>query len=221
MEKEMKYTNIYVLPNGEEIEVIESYLGEYIRLHKRREYLSGDSKGQVKETDDWKDIENDDRFQKIEETNMVASLEGNLEVQQVRDTFVLAKRKDHRISKPIEYYSHELAINCRYKTEIKIKLQDEEYKRDIYMEWSGNLSFFDFVENIEDNLWEEIMENGEKHFVRYPDKDRENIYEDNDISLEFYTDEGKYEHIDIPNSRKLAQMIVGIELVDFDIEIFD
>lgn len=219
MTKEVKYTNIYVLPNECEIKVRDSYCGEYIRLHKCREYLSGDKKGEILQTDDWKDIRKDDRFKKIEEINMVASLEGDFKLQEVKDTFVLAKRKETRPVKNIEHYTHEHARNCKYHTAIKIKLQDEDYKRDLIVEWDGKFSVFNFIDNLEDNLWEELMENGEKHFVTYPDKDREDIYEEEYPTLEFYTDEGKFLDIELESSYKLAQMVIGIELIEFNEEI--
>lgn len=200
--------NMYVLPNGKEVEMINSYEGRYMRLLVKREYLSGPKKGDIAEAEEWKDVE----CKKIEKANMVAN-QDLLEVMEVLDTYILAEKKDwNKYPNDIENYTADYAMNCEYSSVIEVVLQTEEYKRRLFINFEGRYSFLDFVSGLEDNLWEELTENKDKYFIKN---------EDEVMVIEFYTDEGEYTDIEFYSPGELAKAVRSVRVVEFNEKIVE
>jgi len=84
------------------------------------------------------------------------------------------------------------------------------FSKRLFKEWSGNMSCYDMMQNLGDELWEEFREG--EHGAR----------EDTDeggIKLEMYTDEGESCEINFEREGNVSNAISSVRVIEFKNEI--
>jgi len=202
-----KFTKMYTLPGGGEIGVLESYEGRYIAVKIQRMYQdekrSEDNKPMSAK---WAECD----CMKIDKSVSLYDRESH-ELFYAVDTSVLAEDKSWVEYPNINYYDQQCS-NTLATTKVEIILQTEEFSRRLFKEWSGNMSCYDMMQNLEDELWEELCDG--KHGAREdPDE--------GGIKLEMYTAEGECCEINFEREGNVANAISCVRVIEFKNEIVD
>lgn len=200
--KDEGYNQVFVLPNGEEITVLESYQGRFLAVPIQRIY-EDESRKEDNEymSTAWKKL----KCKKIEKNRNLMNIK-NGENYQAIDTFVLAENKSWKEYPTVNNYTGEHACNCEYYTKIEVILAEEEYSRRLFIDWKGRCNFYDFVSNLANDIWEELLD--EKYFAKYDEESKI-------ATLDFYTNNGESVNIEITSDRDIEDKIMSIRVVEF------
>lgn len=143
-----------------------------------------------------------------------------LERYQAIDTYLLAENKEYIDYPLVEYYDGEFAINVKVEQKAEVTIQLEEWTKRIYFDWKGNITFYDFVRYLEDNIEEDFI-NGKlrQQGCVYIENYKE-MFEDGPYLLKMYNNEGDTLDAYL-RGKQLLSSIVSVRLVDFKMEIID
>jgi len=203
-----KYTKMYTLPTGEEIGVLDSYKGRYIAVPIQRIYKDEKRKDKNKlMAEKWVKCD----CLKIEKSISLYDKELH-ELFHATDTSILAEDKNWVEYPTVSYYDTECS-NTRATTKIEIILQKEGFSRRLFKEWTGNLSLYDVLQGLADELWEEFCEG--EHGVEISDDEENNDL----VRLEMYTNNGESCPIEFEEERDIEDAIVSIRVIEFKNEI--
>lgn len=203
---ESEYNQRFVLPNGEILKLHKNYKGQFYAHGIQAIYLD-EPERTVLMDEKWSKSD----CKKFEKDSMYINTDSN-KSGAVKVTYVTAENLDWVEYPLVKNYDSDFCINCEYKTKIEIILMAEEYKRRLLVEWNGNLSMADYLNDLEERLAEELIENFEKHNIK--------IYEDHyeSFGITFYTDQGEFTELEIEKSQ-LASMVASVKIVEFESKI--
>lgn len=196
----------FKLPNGEILYLHESYKGRYYADSIQRIYVD-DAKKNVPMTDEWKNID----CEKYEKRNEYVD-ERNMDRYSAVETYVIAENTNWKEAGLVKSYDGDFACNCSYSTKLEVILMQDDYKRQLFIDWKGAYSLGDYVSGLEESLYEELYNNFEKHGVT--------IYEDSYFGISFYTDRGEHTELEIDKS-DLASMVVSIRIIEHEYKIIE
>lgn len=209
---EKNYSQIFVLPDGSETKVLDSYMGRYLQIPIQRIYQKPEHQGDNQLMDEkWKNLD----CRKIEVPKHYINRE-TMEERPATETMILAENKNWVEYPLVKSYTGEHACNCEYFTKVEVVLMDEEYSRRLFFDWKGTLSVFDFMEDCADRILEEILENPEKYYAKTEEDDRRPI-----IYLDFYSEDGESANIEIEGERGIENRIASVRVVEFTEKIVD
>jgi hypothetical protein len=201
-------TNVFLLPNGEEMEVKEYWRGQYCKVRVGVKYDTEDRAGDNVEV-----ISKWDGYEILEESKMYWNHELKKEGYRT-DYSVIAKRKDWEECETVKEYTTG-ACNTKESTKIEVLLICDEYKRRIFRVWTGSnghgCTLGDILDDIVDDLYEGFCEG--ENGAEYNE-------DDDSVSIDMYTDNGDREMICLKEF-PLKDMIVSIRIVEFKSEIVD
>ncbi|WCK57123.1 hypothetical protein PP175_28450 (plasmid) [Aneurinibacillus sp. Ricciae_BoGa-3] len=136
------------------------------------------------------------------------------ESHNVTDTYLVAVNPDYKEYETVNYYTTQ-SINTKLKHKVEILLQSEEWKKRLFVEYTGDIMLHDLMSSLGDNLWEEFKEDPSKHTgVRYDE-------ESDLVELMMYTDDGEYLFVEVDSQRDFENMIVSVRVVEFESKIMD
>lgn len=211
--KRDKYTQTFILPDGSEIKILESYMGRYIAIPIQRIYLKTEHQGSNKYMNEkWKSLD----CKKIEVHKVYFSKDFKEEKPAI-DTLIVAENKDWIEYPLVSSYVGEKATNCEYFTKIEVVLMDEKYSRRLFFSWKGNFALADFIDGCADRIMDEIIENPNKFFAKIEDKDSKTPI----IYLDFYSDDGEVVAIELENERAISNRIASVRVVEFTEQILN
>lgn len=143
-----------------------------------------------------------------------------LDRYQAIDTYLLAENKDYIEYPLVNYYDGEFAMNVKVEQKAEVIIQLEEWTKRIYFDWKGNLSFYDFIRYLEDNVEEDFIDGKlEQQGCEYAEDYQERL-EDGPYLLKMYNNEGDTLDAYLRKNQLLSS-IVSVRLVDFKMEIVD
>lgn len=203
---------VFKLSNGESFDLKETnrlaktldskHQGKYMRVLIKKEYEDGTIQG---DSDQGEDLKDDKRVTLPH--NMLNTKTNQRQV--VNMTYLLAKNEDY-----IEYPSVETYLDDSYSSsldyfhKIEIVFKNENYTQRLFLDWKGNLPFYDMVTSLEDKLKDNIQ-NGDF-------KDQGFIYDDESdyIHISMYNDTGELIDIEIdPNY--LMDYMMSVRVIEF------
>lgn len=204
---------LFISPLSAEYEVKESYQGRYLKVLIAREY------------EDPKENKYCEKYNEIMENHKdKVYVKGELifdankgTTMNCKSTYMILENKDWKEYETVKEYQGEQIQNTEYKMKIEIILIDDEYSRRLFFDYKGegrfktNLS--DIVEDL-DNIFDELKENKEDNYIKESD------YDDEHISMEFYSDLGDYVDIEM-DEKEFKSKIASIRVVEYEEEIID
>jgi phage pi2 protein 07 len=207
------YSQVFILPDGSEIKVLDSYMGRYLQIPIQRIYQKPEHQGDnVLMADKWKNLD----CKKIEVFRHYVDRD-TLEERPAIETMILAEKKDWVEYPLAQSYTGNYACNCQYYTKVEVVLKDEEYSRRLFFDWNGTRSVYDFMEYCPDIIISEILENPEKFYASVEDENSN----DPIIHLEFYSDSGEAVKIELEGERAIRDRIASIRVIEFTEKILD
>lgn len=200
---ENKFNQRFELPNGEILQIHDSYKGQFYAHAIQAIYLDEPDRN-VMMSDEWKAC----NCKKVEKESLYVNPKENTRGS-AKVTYVTARNLDWVEYPLVKSYDSDFCINCEYKIKIEVVLMAEEYKRRLFVEWNGRFSMADYLRNLEDNLIEEFVENYDRHGIK--------IYEDDYecFGVVFYTDLGEYTELEI-EKKDLVSMVASVRVVEFE-----
>lgn len=197
----------YVFGNGIEVDLVDSYLGDYYREPIATRYTDDKFKDRSTVPDEkWNGCETYE-----EACHLWSEKDGSMNA--VR-TYALAKRKEIEVFKEVEYDSP-TAMNCEYKTKIEVVLNSEGFLAKWYYEWKGNATLADILSNIGDTLMEAIEDgslkgsyktiNSSGHLEAY--------------GIRMYKNNGDFVDAEYYNQSEIEALISSVRVVDFQYKI--
>lgn len=204
---------LFISPLGAKYEVRESYQGRYLKVLIAREY------------EDPKENEYCEKYNEIIKNHKdKVYVKGELifdtnkgTTMNCKSTYMILENKDWKEYETVKEYQGEQIQNTKYKMKIEMILIDDEYSRRLFFDYKGegrfktNLS--DIVEDL-DNIFDELKENKEDNYIKESD------YDDEHISMEFYSDLGDYVYIEM-DEKEFKSKIASIRVVEYEEEIID
>jgi hypothetical protein len=208
-----KFTQTFVLPDGSETKVLESYMGRYLalpiqRIFKKPEHQKYNSYMEEK----WKNSD----CRKIEVPKLYMDRE-LWEEKPAIETMILAENKNWVEYPLASLYTGEHAVNCEYFTKIEVVLMDEEYSRRLFFSWKGTLTLADFIDDCAEQIMEKILEAPDKFYATVEDADSINPT----IGLEFYTNDGASVWLELCGIYGIANRIASVRVVEFIQKVVD
>lgn len=207
------FNQIFVLPNGTEIEVRDSYMGKYLALCIQRIYHKPeDQKDNILMPEQWQEVD----CRKFEVNREYVSRE-NHKIRSCTETMIIAENKNWQEYPLIKAYTGEHCDNCEYYTKIEVVLMDEDYSRRLIFDWKGNLTLGDFADDCAERIVQKIVENPGAFYAKV---ENENSH-DPIIYLEFYNDNGEYYELELDGVRAIEGKIASIRVIEFTEKIID
>ena len=196
-----EFNKVFVLPNKKEIQVKNTYEGQFLEYLISREYL--DEKHAVKNIslEEWEDID----CRRVQKRRTLFNRD-TFEEYQCIDTFVIAEDKGWVEYETTPCYDISCSNTQEYK-KIEVVLQTEDYKRRLFLEWKGNIMLSSYFSYIADEIYEKIKNGG--------------INNENYSEIEMYSDNGEYGHIEIESVSNIQNMIVSVRVIEFKSKVFD
>lgn len=207
------YNQVFVLPDGSETKVLDSYMGRYLQIPIQRIYQNPEHQKDNHLMDDkWKNLD----CRKVEVFKNYINRE-TLEPRPAIETMVIAENKDWVDYPLVKSYTGEKACNCEYYTKVEVILMDDEYSRRLFFDWKGTLSAYDFMTDCAERILDEILEKPDKYYAKINDEDSRNPV----VVLQFYSDDGEAVDIEIEGERDIENRIVSVRVVEFVEKIID
>lgn len=207
------YSQVFILPDGEEIQVRDNYMGKYLALPIQRIYSDPEDQSDNQLMGDkWKNID----CRKIEVARSYVRRNDH-KIRGAVETMIVAEKKEWLDYPLVKNYDAEFCCNCDYYTKIEVVLMAEEYSRRLFFDWNGKLSAYDFMQDIAERIIEEIIEDPVAYHAKIEDAENH----EPTIFLEFYTDDGEYCELELHGDREIERMIASVRVVGFTQTIID
>lgn len=200
---------IFVLSDGEEYEV-KGHNGPIVRILAERQYI--DKKGEegvfARKMPEQYVNSSDERYEK--EMSLVDS--ESFESFKARDVYLIAKNKEEKKEVPFEYHANGASCNSTLKQRVEVILQVEEWRKELYFEWEGKNTFYDFMRNL-DEIDEEIY-NGdlEEQGCTY----EEEADESKNYKVLMYKTDGRIDEIPLTMA-ELKDSIISVRLIGHEL----
>lgn len=207
---------IFELSNGEKFEK-EGFNGRYIQVLGHREKI--DKEGNCVETL----FQMPDKFKNSSDKRVTTQVRlGSLSAESFDglDTYLLAENKEYKEYPLVTYYDGEFAINVKPYHKVEVVIQVEEYTKRFFVDWKGNISFYDFIQHIDRNLLDDIAEGKLKEQgIKYI-KDYQEQCEEGPYMLEMQTDEGETLSVYL-RENELLNSIISARVIEFELNIIE
>ena len=136
------------------------------------------------------------------------------------DTYLLAENKDYKEYPLVEYYDGEFSVNVKVRHKAEVIIQSEEWTKKLYFEWKGKLSFFEFVQHLEDYIEDAAMEGELKdQGVEYVEN-YEELLEEGPFRILMYNKDGEILEAYL-GKNELLNSIISVRLIEFEEQIIE
>lgn len=204
---DQNYNQVFVVPDGTELKVLDSYRGRYLQQPIQRIYQKPEHQSENALMEDkWKGID----CKKIEVYRHYVDRD-TMEKRPAVETMVIAENKNWVEYPLAKSYTAEYACNCEYYTKVEVVLMDEKYSRRLFFDWKGKSFVFNFMKNCATEILESILEDPDKYYAKVENENDQNPI----IYLEFYSDNGELVQLELEGEREIERRIASIRVVEF------
>lgn len=203
---------VFKLSNGESFDLKDTnriarrikpeHQGKYMRILIKKEYEDGTIQG---DSDQGEELKNDKRV--TFPANIINRKTNERQVIQM--TYLLAENEDYIEYPSVDTYLDDGYVSSLdYHHKIEVVFKNENYTQRLFIEWEGNVPFYDMIANLEDQIKDGI-ENGD--FKDQGFKQDENT---DYMLIDMYNDTGELITIHT-NTNELMDYVMSVRVIEF------